>query len=274
MSLTQVILEEIHLYLSGQMTPDELIAFEKKLREDSTLAQEVALQKRLQNGLRVLAMKNKLKDIASQFSQFKNEDHLKQPVPIRTHRPMRWAYLSIAACTILLLGFWLIFHKQVTNNSTNNPMAVASIHNGTPKTVKSDSTQPSIQPIKEKSVISLATYLKRPEGLVSPFREDNNLGISPSSIAQWETDSLSLVNGVNLLMKKPTVEVIAVFENLEQSKFEGIRQQALWYKTLYYLSVKAYPKALILCKQVQTDHKNTYQNKATQLSTALKARSN
>jgi anti-sigma factor RsiW len=47
MSLTQVILEEIHLYLSGQMTPDELIAFEKKLREDSTLAQEVDLQKRL-----------------------------------------------------------------------------------------------------------------------------------------------------------------------------------------------------------------------------------
>lgn len=271
MSLTQIILEEIHLYLSGQMNPEELIAFEKKLREDSTLAQEVALQKRLQNGLRVLAMKSKLKDIASQLEK---ENYLKQPVPIRTHRPIRWAYLSIAACTILLLGFWLIFHKQVTNNSTNNPMAVASIHNGTPKTVKSDSTKPSIQPIKEKSVIHLAIYLKRPEGLVSPFREENNLGLSPSSIVQWETDSLSLVDGVNLLMKKPTVEVIAVFENLEQSKFEGIRQQALWYKTLYYLSVKAYPKALILCKQIQRDPKNPYQNKATQLSTALKARSN
>lgn len=271
MSLTQAIVEEIHLYLSGQMNPEELIAFEKKLREESTLAQEVALQKRLQNGLRVLAMKSKLKDIANQLE---NKNHLRQPLSIKRNRPIRWAYLSIAACTILLLGFWLLFHKQVTNNSTNNPIAVASIHNGTPKTVKSDSTQPSIQPIKEKSVISLATYLKRPEGLVSPFREENNLGISPSIIAQWETDSLSLVNGVNLLMKKPTVEVIAVFENLEQSKFEGIRQQALWYETLYYLSIKAYPEALMHSKQVQIDPKNPYQNKAAQLSATLKARSN
>lgn len=255
MSLTQAIFEEIHLYLSGKMSSQEREVVENKINQDDFLAQEIKLQKRLKEGMSARAYKRRFQAIAAQL---KTEEAIITPNhPLKT----TWTYMTVAACIIIIVGLWLLLYAKKEPSITKE--AVVSTHKVIPKEIVKSSPSSIQQVIPNK--INLANYLKKPIGFSSPFTEGNTLGISPSSFAQWETDSTDLYTGVMLLTQQQHRKALVLFEHLEKSKFEGVQQQAHWYKTLLYALKKEENKAIISCKYVIADKQNPYHSKATQL---------
>lgn len=55
--------KEIENYLSGDMSPDEYLNFEKRLEEDETIRREVEITQQVIEGIRGAAFKKMLKDI-------------------------------------------------------------------------------------------------------------------------------------------------------------------------------------------------------------------
>jgi anti-sigma factor RsiW len=61
-------IKEIDEYLSGELSPEHLAEFEKRIQEEENVRNDVALTKKVIEGIQGHAFKNMLKDIHSKLS--------------------------------------------------------------------------------------------------------------------------------------------------------------------------------------------------------------
>jgi hypothetical protein len=106
-------IEKIHDYLSGVMSVEEKMQFDKQLQEDASLRQEVTAQQEIIYAVRRMAMADQLRRLQQEVLQEeKAEQKQNGSSKIITLRPYARTIrigLSVAAgiAAMLLLGFWI-----------------------------------------------------------------------------------------------------------------------------------------------------------------------
>ncbi|MEO1449490.1 MAG: hypothetical protein AAFV07_08155 [Bacteroidota bacterium] len=101
--MDQQTLERIEAYVDGTLTGAERTAFEQRLESDPALAQEVALQRQINEALHEPAVA----DLEEKLTQIILEERPAKPLWRQYARP-----LAIAASVLLLLGFAWLFRPM------------------------------------------------------------------------------------------------------------------------------------------------------------------
>ena len=267
--LSQNIFEQIHLYLSGEMNEKETKDFEQLLQENAVVNEEFMWQKRIKEGLKAQEYKKQFQNIHQQLNAEGELNRLETKSP-KIIISLSWKYLSIAASIVLVIGIWWIWTNNDKISSDTNDKLTKNVPSlNTPKIiVKEDSTTQAkinkeIKPINK--IVDFEAFIQMPETLHSPFQQGKMMGLSPSSIALWETDSSTLVNNVKALKQNPksqNSQLLERFQALQQSRFENVRHEAEWYEALVRLSRKELKEARKILKNIALNKTHPYQSKA------------
>ena len=113
--------------------------------------------------------------------------------------------------------------------------------------------------------IFATNFIKKPV-IENPFSSEK-LGVSPSKIVAWETDTLNLRKGLDYLDVKKTQNAITEFQKLTFSKFLNIKSHADWYLVLAYIQEKDIINAK---KQLTTIAENDEHNYSKRAKTLIK----
>lgn len=114
-TISQELLETIERYLNHTMDTDELTSFEKQLKENSVLRQQVDDTEILFSGIKKAVLKNKLDTIHSDLGQKKASEKVETKV-----FKLNFKALSIAASVLFLLGGFWFFNQQPNNEKLFN----------------------------------------------------------------------------------------------------------------------------------------------------------
>lgn len=285
MELSEQTFHEIHQYLSGQGTPEERAAFENRMNADQELAQEFASQRRIRNGLKANEYKKLFADI---HAELQREDALpdtpqaddKLILPLapesRSNAGARWPYLAAAASVLIAAGLAWYFismpkNTQVASDTPDVPVVQDTIQQveqkKTPDTTK---TQAPLQhpvkpaPASVNTGAFFAAYFDPKAVIESPFANDK-LGVSPSSIAQWRSDTAHVQQGIRYLAKSEAALALQEFDQVETSRFRQLKGVTSWYKALAYLQRNDLKKCKEQLQIVMDDPENVYQEKAGDL---------
>ena len=287
MELSEETFGEIHRYLGGHGTPEERAAFENRLNADQELVNEVASQRRIRNGLKANEYKALFKGIHEQLqsegalpgnTQAENDGVKIVPLaPASQSRvSARWPYLAAAASVLIAVGLVWYFNftpknAQVASDTPKTPAVEdtnikAQPNEGT-DTVKTNA--PLQQPSKPAPAIVntsefFATYFDQNAVLESPFSKDK-LGVSPSAIAQWRSDTARVQQGIRHLAKREAALALQEFGQVETSRYQQLKGVASWYKALTYLQQNDLKNCKEQLKKVTTDPENTYHKQAGEL---------
>ncbi len=135
MDLSDELLEQIGMYLAGQLPAGEKDQFDARLQQDPELRQEVAIQRELKQGLSFLAQKDRFKQMHADLDKRGLLTEIDQPtdqpqparphptgpevVPFRESQPLRPAlrfgrasWIMAASLAVLLGIGWLIYANQ------------------------------------------------------------------------------------------------------------------------------------------------------------------
>ncbi len=124
-------MELINSYIKGDMSSDERIQFEKKLKGDAILNEEYLAAKKIKDIIEAGALKEKLNDIHMQY-KLKQNNH---------KRFYLWTAISVAASFVVVLSFWFLFQPV---GSSPQQQLMASIYfkdPGLPTLMSSSGTQ-------------------------------------------------------------------------------------------------------------------------------------
>ncbi|SEJ85066.1 hypothetical protein SAMN05216327_12528 [Dyadobacter sp. SG02] len=286
MELSEETFHEIHQYLSGQGTPDDRAAFENRMNADKELTEEVASQRRIRNGLKANEYKALFKDIHAQLKsegalpdnpQPENDDV--KVVPLAPHSPKenaRWRYLAAAASVLIAVGLVWYFNSgpkstEVASDTPETPVvkdtATQVLPEERPDTTKTNApVQQPAQPAPARVNASefFATYFDPNATLESPFSQEK-LGVSPSAIAQWRSDTARVQQGIRYLAKQNAALALQEFDQVETSRFQQLKGTANWYKALAYLQQNDLKNCEAQLKKVIADPENTYHKQAGKL---------
>lgn len=292
MELDDVLFDRIHRYLAGQMTEAERQVFEDNLQIDSSLRQELELQRQIKAGFQVLGYRQTLNTIQNELNQAgllwqPAESQLAPPpqvqVPTRQKetvlRQMNWIPYAVAA-SVLLVAIWLFYPQP---DPAENPLANKENHPHT--TVPSSATlqtPPSASALppplaslpKEKQLLAshfdkLVAHYFNPTLRLTPPKpvDDDRLGAGrPQEEATGlDRDTNAIRTGVRLLEKDKIRAAIATLKPATTIDLTDWQANARWFLALAYL--KAYQPSLAR-QQLQIligDHTNLYTNDAQQL---------
>ena len=287
MELSEETFHEIHQYLSGQGTPEERAAFEGRMNADTELASEVASQRRIRNGLKANEYKKFFKDIHTQLQsegalpanpQAGNDEAKIVPLVPENHSKtgVRWPYLAAAASVLIAVG--LVWYFNFTPENTQ----VASDTPATPTVQDTTTTQAKpgeipdtaknnapVQPAKPApaSVNAnefFAAYFDPRVEIDNPFSQEK-LGVSPSAMAQWRSDTARVQQGIRYLAKREAALALQEFGQVETSRFRQLKSVASWYKALAYLQQNDLKNCKKQLKTVMADPDNAYSKQAAEL---------
>lgn len=286
MELSEETFDEIHQYLSGRGTPEGRAAFERRMNADEALASEVASQRRIRNGLKANEYKALFKDIHAQLqsegalpanSQNENDDTKILPLTRdNTRTNARWPYLAAAASVLIAVGLVWYFNfgpkdTQIASDTPQTPVIKDTVTQIQPekKTDTAKTTAP-VQPPVEKAPASVntseffAAYFDSNAVFESPFSKDK-LGISPSALAQWRSDTANVQQGIRHLAKRETGQALEALGQVEASRYQQLKGVADWYKALAYLQRNDLKNCKEQLKKVIADPENTYNKQAGEL---------
>lgn len=285
MELSEQTFHEIHQYLSGQGTPEERAAFENRMSVDQELSQEVASQRRIRNGLKANEYKKLFADI---HAGLRREGALpevpeaddKKILPLaaenRSDAGARWPYLAAAASVLIAIGLTWYFtstpkNTQVASDVPEAPVVQDTVQRVEPKkTPDTTKTQaPLKQPVKPapagvNASAFFAAYFDPKAVIESPF-SNGKLGVSPSSIAQWRSDTAHVQQGVRHLAKSEATLALQEFDQVETSRFRQLNSVTSWYKALAYLQRNDLKNCKKQLQIVMDDPDNVYYKKAGDL---------
>lgn len=284
---------QIHAYLRGEGSPEERTAFEQQMNQNPELAQEVASQKRIKTGLKANENKRKFQDIHAQLKAAGAlpevivkptpvEEEIEEEVATKVTPLWSWSRLAVAASVILAVGMgWYIY-------STSQPTPTQVAVTPEPPNTKPDKVTPKQETVNPKQEtpnrkpqtgnpktespnfkqLFAQNFTATPK-IGSPFSSEN-LGLSPSLVARWQSDTATLHAGIRLLDAGRGRSALAEFEKLEKSKFEEIQQHAQWYIALSLLWQSQYDKTKERLEAIATNDKHLYQARAKKLLGKLK----
>lgn len=293
--VSEELFNQLHAYLRGEGSPAERTAFEQQMNQNPELAQEVASQKRIKAGLKANENKRKFQDIHAQLKATGAlPEVVVEPTPVEEEveeevvTPLwNWGRLAVAAGVILVAGIgWYIYSNS---RPTQTQVAVTPETDARPRpTPKLDTVSPkpeTVNPKPETQNSKPQTVNPKPEPpnfkqlfaqnftanpkIGSPFSSEN-LGVSPSLVARWQSDTATLHAGIRLLEADRGRSALVEFEKLEKSKFEEIQQHAQWYIALSLLWQNQYEKTKERLDSIAAKDKHLYQFRAKRLLEKLK----
>ncbi len=277
MELSEDIFNQIHQYLNNTLAEDEHKKFKNQMNTNPALAEEVATQRRIKAGLKINNYKQQFKNI---HTQLKNENAL----PIFEEKPLfkkeastfKWHYFAYAASITLIIGVGFFFYQKQASTESEEQVATTK-DNTTKQAVKTDKGN-NIElaeiekPFKKNTPINYNkiytdNFTDSPV-IDSPFSSEK-YGISPSKIASWEADTLSLRGAINYLKTGKNQDAQAELQKLRNSKFDNIRFHSDWYLALVYLHQKDGIRATEILKKIRDDKQHLYAKKAEQILKVL-----
>lgn len=281
MELSEEIFHEIHQYLSGQGTPEERTSFESRMNTDEELAREVASQRRIRNGLKANEYKALFKDIHARLQsegalpeqpQAENDDT--KILPLAADKAnARWLYFAAAASVLIAIGLVWYFNlgSQDPQLASDTPVVKDTVTQ-TPPAERPDTAQhnaPVQQPVKKAPAAVntsefFAAYFDPNTMLESPFSGDK-LGVSPSAIAQWRSDTAHVQQGIRYLAKREATLALEAFGLVEASRYRQLKRVADWYRALAYLQHNDLKNCKEQLKKIIADPENTYSKQAREL---------
>ena len=296
--LSEELFNQIHAYLRGEGSPEERTAFEQQMNQNPELAQEVASQKRIKAGLKANENKRKFQDIHAQLKAAGAlpevvvqptliEEEVEEEVTAKVTPLWNWGRFAVAAGVILAVSIgWYIYSNS---EPTQTEVAITPETDGRPRpTPKPDTVSPkpeTTNPKPETVNPKPETVNPKPEPpnfkqlfaqnfsatpkIGSPFSSEN-LGVSPSLVARWQSDTATLHAGIRLLDAGRGRSALAEFEKLGKSKFEEIQQHAQWYIALSLLWQSQYEKTKERLDAIVANDKHLYQARAKKLLEKLK----
>ncbi|MBO9617192.1 MAG: hypothetical protein J7619_31185 [Dyadobacter sp.] len=280
MELSEETFHEIHQYLSGQGTPEERAAFERRMNADEELAREVASQQRIRNGLKANGYKALFKDIHAQLESEgalpgkpQADAKIVPLAPDHARANARWPYLAAAASVLIAVGlvWYFNFGPEDPQVASDTPTVKDTVTQ-TPPTERPDTAKnnaPVQQPVKPaparvNTSEFFATYFDTNAELKSPFSGEK-LGVSPSAIAQWRSDTAHVQQGIRYLANREAAQALQELGQVENSRYQQVKGTADWYKALAYLQQNDLKNCKEQLKKVMADPDNTYSKQATEL---------
>lgn len=284
MELSEETFHEIHQYLSGSGTPEERLAFERRMHADPDLADEVTSQRRIRNGLKANEYKKVFRDI---HAQLQNEgalpgnvrDDQVKTVPLvsgRAANAARWPYLAAAASVLIAIGVVWYFNQStvvapVASDTPTIPAAkdtaVPAQHQVPGDTAGNDAPAEKLrtqEPATMNADAFFARYFNPDAVLESPFSKDK-LGLSPSALAQWRSDTAHVRQGIRYLASRQAQQALQAFNHAETGRFPQLKGVAAWYQALAYLQQNDLKNCRSQLKKVIADPENSYRKQAQEL---------
>ncbi len=256
MELSDELLEQIGVYLSGQMPAGQKDQFEARLQEDPTLRQEVALQQEMKQGLSFLAQKDRFRQMHTDLTaRGLLTEANKQRIPavrpeppvtktnvvrspekrsVFRYGPASWA---MAASLVLLLGIgWVLYQNQA-----DKQLGLAQNER-----VFNTFFSTDLKPVPN---------LPADPDRVAASPEDN----------QSEPDSVRLRSAVETLQRGEFESAIQKLSAISTERPGHWNAVAQWYLALAYVKTNQGPKARQLARQVAALKGHPYQQEARQL---------
>lgn len=286
MELSEETFHEIHQYLSGGGTPEGRADFEKRMHADEALANEVATQRRIRNGLKANEYKNLFKDIHTQLQNegvlpaSTGQDDPEQGKTIPLHpegRPtLRWPYIAAAASILVALGLVWYFNSLPENAPIASDVPAAEkpadtvtqmqpeVKPGNAKTPPIEQKKPKTVPATVDKTDFFADYFDEKVELESPFSKEK-LGLSPSAFRQWRSDTAHVHQGIRFLAAHDSEMALQELRQVETSRFPQVKGIAGWYIALAYLQQNDLKNCVEELKKVVADPENPNSKQAATL---------
>jgi len=285
MELSEEAFQEIHRYLSGESTPEERADFEKRMQADAALAQEVATQRRIRNGLKANEYKNLFRDIHAELQREgaladRAEREKGKIVPLlpESRFAMRWPYVAAVASILVAAGLLWYFNSQPESTpiASDTPVVEKPTTPDTlrsaPSTAKPESVKTTApKPIKPQAAPAntakpdfFAEYFYEKPALESPFSKEK-LGLSPSAFRQWQSDTAHVHQGIRYLGVHDAALALQELKQVETSRFPQIKGTAEWYIALAYLQQNDLKNCVEQLKKVAADAENPNSKQAAEL---------
>ncbi|MGG7665773.1 hypothetical protein [Dyadobacter sp. BHUBP1] len=288
MELSEEAFHEIHQYLNGEGTPEARADFEKRMQADGALAHEVAMQRRIRNGLKANEYRNLFRDIHAELqregmlaNQAEQDDQKKgKIVPLlpESRFARRWPYVAAVASIFVVAGLLWYFNSQPESTPiasdtpvAEKPAAPDTLRPAPPaakpesvKTTTPKSKKPQPTPANTAKRDFFAEYFNEKPTLESPFSKEK-LGLSPSAFRQWQSDTAHVHQGVRFLGANNAALALQELELLETSRFPQVKGTAEWYIALAYLQQNDLKNCVEQLKKVAADAENPNNKQAAEL---------
>ncbi|WP_299111551.1 tetratricopeptide repeat protein [uncultured Winogradskyella sp.] len=211
--ISQEEFEMIEAYINGQLSNEDLLAFEGRLKNEKLLALKVENIKTILTGIETQVMKEQLDEFHNNLSHHKNETVVHQPKVKILH----WKRIAVAAILMMSLGGFWIF------NGNPNERLYAKYFTPDPGLPTTMSTSDNYE------FYEAMVYYKQ--------------GDYKSAISKWETlqiakpnnDSLNYFIGVAYMASKNETKAIPFLEKSTTNKSFTFLMDAYYYLGLAYL---------------------------------------
>lgn len=213
--------EKIELYLDGELKGEELALFEKQLKEDDELKQQVDLYKTIENEMKQRTsgskeeedLKKSLSDLGKKYFAAGTTAKV---IPLYQKR--KWLYVAAAAVLLIMAGGYWYFFSGHKNNDTLYAQYAAH----QPLSLQRDSKDTARLLQDAIKAFNAGNYAEALTGLNAYLQTDSSDAelLLAKNICLTETGSYDeAIDGFNKLMNKNEI----------------FKYQAVWYKALAYL---------------------------------------
>lgn len=213
--------EKIEEYFLGNMNAKDEAFFNRQLKEDGKLADEVEHMKKVLTGLKGVGISNQLDQI--HFEEKKRE----------RHNQLRWV-ISVAASLIIITSFWWLSLSSVSNEDLFESYF---------------SRYPDVVSVRGNINLNLAKGMEEySSGRYDTAKKYFN---SVSSNSNQKQDAIFYLAMSHLILKE-TNQAIEYLEELSIQKTQ-YQPQVNWYLALAYLRKNDNNKAISCFKMIEKD---------------------
>lgn len=222
--------EKIELYLKNKLTGDELIAFEKQLKVDEALANDVALTKDLNEAIEDKAIEAeyapKLKELSNKY--FTEKPKFVSTKTKRTPKSSRPMIMVVALFIVLLLAFfaWKTSTQPTIEISPSSEEVFAAYY------------EPYLLEELTRSETTTATSYQKAIELYQQNKFSNAIPILVKQIVASPNEvSAKILLGNCYLNTKPAQAqaAIEIFESLATDKTHSFTEITQWYLAMAYI---------------------------------------
>jgi len=225
--ISQEELERIEAYLNHMLSEDEVVAFEKRLKNDNTFSEKVEDIKKTITGIETQALKEQLDSFHDQLpSAGKNSTTFGKKL-----RHLQWRSIAAAAVVIIAAGSLWFFNMNANEDLYNE---FYSPDPGLPTTMSSNDSYEFYN--------AMVSY-KRGEYEEALKIWKNQLDIKA------DNDTLTYFVGSALMANQQENQAISYFQNVATQDKSVFKSDALYYLGLAYLKNDQKEKAIETLKQ-------------------------